>query len=83
MCSAVCVSGFGAPEVFCYGSGVGRGCFSRDQGRSYQKEEGQGSVNEDKVIRPDQLDLIEAELSAQCVIVQALPKWRRCQEDYH
>ena len=35
------VSRSGAPEVFCYGSRVGRGCFSRDQGGSYQKEEGQ------------------------------------------
>ena len=63
------VSGSGVPEVFCYGSGVGRGCFQETNVDPTKKMNVKRSVNEGKVIMPDQLDLIEAALSAQCVIV--------------
>ena len=61
--------------MFRYGTGVGRGCFQETKVDPTKKKKVKRSGNEGKVIRPDQLDLIEAVLSAQCVIVIC----KRCQ----
>ena len=68
------MSGFGAPGVFCYGSRVDEAVFQWPKVDPTKKKV-KRSVNECRIITQDHLDLIEAALSAQCVIMIC----KRCQ----
>ena len=64
-------------KCFVMAAGLEEAVFQETKVDPTKKKKVMRSVNEGKVIRPDQLDLIEAALSAQCVIVIC----KRCQED--